>query len=98
MKKESLIGRLYTPIDNSYEVNLTNSYVDKEYLAGTVFSKGKITTIVSEPFSIPIYSKMSGKEHTHIMITVSYRGNTFITMFHIGGLIKEKKETDNENT
>jgi hypothetical protein len=57
--KESLIGKYYLPVDNSYSVNLTSAvdypYKNEHlYLAGTYNTEAKLCIIVSEPFTINI--------------------------------------------
>jgi len=86
--EESLIGRLYTPIDNSYEVNFTHPERPKLMLAGTWNTKGVISTITSEPFELPIISPISGKEKVFKFIACIYDNQTFVTMFHEKGLLE----------
>jgi len=91
MKTKSFIGLSYSPIDNSYEVNLTKSYADKKYLAGTSMGGRCLTTIESEPFDVPIISPYGNKEvRVHKMVVVSFEDNTYITMFHEWGVRQEE--------
>lgn len=78
--EESLIGREYIPVDNSYEVNLTDQ-------SAKPTSPNRITKITSEPFLLPIISQFSEKSNDHWMVAVSYENQTFITMYNERGLL-----------
>lgn len=83
----SIIGKLYTPIDNSYEFNLSDKLARSPYLAGTqIGHTPKLTTVQSEPFDLTIKSGVSGTYITITFVIVEYRNETFMTMFHERGL------------
>lgn len=92
-KTKSIIGLGYTPIDNSYQANLSNSYKDKAYLAGTSSSEPKMCTILSEPFKVPIKSIHGDKEtRLHDMVIVEFEGESHITLFDESGVFKMPEE------
>lgn len=91
---ESLIGKYYSPYDNSYSVNLTScsgySYENKRlYLAGTSDSGEKMCLIVSEPFLCKVRT-ISDNTVDRVMILVEYDGNTVSVMFHESRVIGDK--------
>lgn len=81
-------GKQYVAIDNSYEINLSNPNEDKAYLAGTATSYFKVTTIVSEPFSI-MYLSAHCKEYKpqNFVIVKGINGMHYMTLFFENGVI-----------
>jgi hypothetical protein len=81
MNKESIIGRKYKPIDNSYSYCITDGHrynAEKHYLAGIdkVIDEGeyerwvsdipaKLVTILSEPFKVNIQVNVSNEQVTY---------------------------------
>lgn len=86
-KKESLIGLMYKPFDNSYAINLTKynnseSYVNNSFnnfLAGTSTTEGVICEIVSDPFKM-IINRFNGVKEV-MMIMVSYNNEVHCVMY-----------------
>ena len=88
INKESLIGKKYYPIDNSYCVNLTACaqypYNNDRgaYLAGNMIGESqKECTIVSEPFMCKIKPFIQDVIKEHEMILVNYNNNTYSILF-----------------
>lgn len=90
LKKDSLIGLMYKPFDNSYAINITKSnngnYVHNDLLAGTSTTEGVICEIVSEPFKLIVKSIYVMKEV--MMIMVSYNDETHCVMYDEGRVIE----------
>lgn len=80
----SLIGKAYWPIDNSYAVCLFDGR--NHHLAGNYSRKAEITTIVSQPF-IMLVKTVVGKPKKMEMVLVKCRkGYIHSVMFRNGGL------------
>lgn len=85
--KESLIGKLYVPRDNSYSRNLSNERT-KESLAGNVWSEAYITTIKSEPFLVNTCFLNKVKSHLFILVETE-RQETYFVMYYEHGVVSE---------
>ena len=93
-KKESLIGKKYIPIDNSWSVNVTScgdflSKAKRSYLARSYWDEGKTCVIVSESFICNVCTTgVSEPRSTRKMIMVNYNNETHMVMFHETGIQK----------
>jgi hypothetical protein len=97
--KESLIGRCYLPVDNSYSVNLTSAtkypYKSEDIsLAGGFNSDAKMCVIVSEPFICRVDSDLSGIR-TYEMIMVEYENKTYSILYYEHCVRDDKNIMDN---
>lgn len=87
-KLKSLIGKKYTPYDNSWSVNVTDcgdilSKAKCSFLAGKFGSNAVECTIVSEPFRCN--TRMSGLKEsngTYEMIMVNFNNETHMVLFN----------------
>lgn len=91
---ESLIGKWYLPVDNSYSVNLTSAanhpYISEDTsLAGNYNSDAKMCVIVSEPFICKVDSGLSGIR-TYDMIMVEYENKTYSILYYERCVIDNK--------
>jgi hypothetical protein len=91
---ESLIGKWYLPVDNSYSVNLTSAALypyksEDTSLAGNYNSDAKMCIIVSEPFICKVHSDISGLR-THEMIMVEYENKTYSILYYERCVIDNK--------
>lgn len=84
--KESIIGKKYIPIDNSWSVNVTTAsdYPHKNewrYLSGTPDNNFTPVecTIVSEPFFMKVSTYKQIREQ--LMVAVDYNDETHIVLF-----------------
>jgi hypothetical protein len=82
----SIVGLLYKPKDNSYQVNITRAthypYVNKErYLAGTIDTPAKTCVILTEPFVSYVITPVNTIT-TVPVIAVEYDNETHIVMYH----------------
>jgi hypothetical protein len=96
---ESLIGKCYLPVDNSYSVNLTSAsrypYKSEDTsLAGNFSSEAKMCVIVSEPFICKVDSDLSGIR-TYEMIMVEYDNKTYSILYYEGCVRDDKIIMDN---
>lgn len=87
MSKESVIGKKYYPVDNSYAICLTDG--KKNYLLGgnhySVPKQKEECIIVSQPFEM-LVKTVSGDHKTVSMILVECsRGFTHAVLFHQRG-------------
>lgn len=104
--KESIIGKKYIAIDNSFSIELsrnmglnryTKEMVDSPYLAGTsqLGDYPKICTIVTEPFTINVvdeYKHKDNKEREHLFVIVSDDSNRqHIVLWHESGVEIENR-------
>lgn len=77
---ESIIGKKYVAIDNSYSLNLTDQKRE-HYLAGTGFDNPKEAIIVSEPYKQDVECIVSGIK-SYDFINVKYEQDTIRVMYH----------------
>jgi hypothetical protein len=91
MKKSSIIGKKYYPMDNSYCVNLTSTsnYPYKNdtnvYLAGArIGDEVKECIILSEPFKCIINTNTGLIEEK--MVIVNYNNNTYSVLYYKEGI------------
>ena len=96
---ESLIGKWYLPVDNSYSVNLTSAALypyksEDTSLAGNYNSEAKMCVIVSEPFICRVDSDLSGIR-TYEMIMVEYENKTYSILYYEHCVRDDKNIMDN---
>lgn len=92
----TIIGRKYTPTDNSYSINITNPtkkhdglgiIMDEPLLAGSMRGHPKIiTTIKSNPFNI--YKEFCHKVvyHSFIIVEREDTKESFVVLYNKKGL------------
>ena len=92
---ESIIGKKYTPFDNSYGFNKSNGMGGSSLLAGYTNKDGveiqaKVVTIVSEPYAekiVPVF----GGTRDEIFVDVEHNGDIIRTLYYPSG-VQECKE------
>lgn len=77
---ESIIGKKYIAIDNSYSLNLTNQKRDYR-LAGTGNDNPKEAIIISEPYKQDVECIVSGIK-SYDFINVKYEQDTIRVLYH----------------
>ena len=84
---KNLIGKEYTPLDNSWSVNVTQcgdflGSAKRGYLAGSYYSEAKKCLIVSEPFECIVNTTgVPRPKQIKTMIIVEYDKETHMVLF-----------------
>lgn len=98
MKTESIIGKRYSTLDNSWSLNLTRplmrdshiGYIENNpRLAGTYNSSPIGSTIITEPFKIFVESPIKGNpdlERDFIIVNIDGSNESALVMYYPSGV------------
>lgn len=93
---ESIIGKKYIAVDNSYSLNLTNQRRE-HWLAGTVNDNPKEAIVISEPYKQNVECVVSGIK-SYEFVNVEYEGDTIKVMYHEKAVDADLEERIRKNS
>jgi len=93
MKTETIIGKDYLCLDNSWQYNLSDERIGRHSsIGGSSFDEAKLAVIKSDPFTVNI--KFLNETTPHQFILVDHDGDTVFILYFPHRIVTENNTVE----